>query len=122
MATQKDLLKTAILSGAVDGMKVTGDFVDVSVPKTLTSSGTTAIAPVTGYCGLRTKSTKSVNSGGHPWLELSSKGVSMNINCSWFFDGGTSVAIPVVKGATVNVFGSEADVDFLRFFKVIGGG
>ena len=122
MATKKDLLKTAILSGAVEGVKMTGGFVDVSVPKTLTSTGTVAIAPITGYCGLRTVSTKSVSSGGYPWLSIESQGAGTNINCSWFSGGGTLVTIPVVKGAAVNVCGAEAEVDFLRFFKVIGGG
>lgn len=122
MATQKDLLKTAILTGAVEGMKVTGGFVDVSVPKTLTQAGAQVTAPVTGYCGLRTISTRGSIEGGYPWLSLESQGVSSNINCSWFSGGGTFSAIPVVKGAFVNIAGSEAEVDFLRFFKVIGGG
>ena len=122
MATQKDLLRTAILTGAVEGMKVTGDFVDVSVPKTLTQAGAQVTAPVTGYCGLRTISTRGLIAGGYPWHSLESQGVSSNINCSWFSGGGTFSAIPVVKGAFVNIAGSEAEVDFLRFFKVIGGG
>lgn len=122
MATQKDLLKTVILKGAVEGTKVTGDYVDVAVPKTLTPAGAQVTAPVTGYCELRTKSTNGLDSGGRPWLSLESLGVTSNINCSWFFDGGTASAIPVVKGAVVNISGSEAKVDFLRFFKVIGGG
>lgn len=122
MATQKDLLKTAILAGAVEGMKVTGDFVDVSVPRTLTQAGAQVTAPVTGYCGLRTLSTRGSIEGGYPWLSLESQGVSSNINCSWFSGGGTFTAIPVVKGAFVNIAGSEAEVDFLRFFRVIGGG
>lgn len=122
MATQKDLLKTAILTGAVEGMKVTGGFVDVSVPKTLTQAGAQVTAPVTGYCGLRTISTRGSIEGGYPWLSLESQGVSSNINCSWFSGGGTFSVIPVVKGAFVNIAGSEAEVDFLRFFKVIGGG
>lgn len=122
MATQKDLLRTAILSGAAEGMSTSGELVTVSTPSSLPSGGFSTVSPIRGYCGVRVLSTRGSKDGGSPWLAIKTKAVEENINASWFTGGGAFTTIPVSKGQIVTVTGAEIKMDVLRFIKVIVGG
>lgn len=122
MATQKDLLRTAILSGAVEGMSVSEEVIDLNVSATLPEHGLHVTSPITGYCAIRVISTKGANQGGTPWFSLEHLRGTENFNGSWFATGGVATITPVTKGHEVRVFGMDITIDSLRFIKVIGGG
>lgn len=66
MATQKDLLKTVILTGAVEGMSMSEGVIDVAVPTEIPERGFSVPSPITGYCAIRVITTKGANQGGAP--------------------------------------------------------
>lgn len=121
MATLKDLLRYAMLSGAAEGMSTSGEFVTVSTPSSLPSGGFSTVSPIKGYCGVRVVSTRGSKDGGSPWLAIKTKAVEENINASWFTGGGVFTTVPVSKGQIVHVTGAEIKMDEMRFIKVIGG-
>lgn len=122
MATQKDLLKTAILTGAVEGMSMSEGVIDVAVPTEIPERGFSVPSPITGYCAIRVITTKGPNQGGAPWFSLEHLRGTENFNGSWFATGGVATITPVTKGHEVRVFCMDATIDSLRFIKVIGGG
>lgn len=122
MATQKDLLRTAILSGAVEGMSMSEGVIDVAVPTEIPERGFSVPSPITGYCAIRVITTKGANQGGAPWFSLEHLRGTENLNGSWFATGGAATITPVTKGHEVRVFGMDITIDSLRFIKVIGGG
>ena len=122
MATQKDLLKTAILTGAVEGMSMSEGVIDVAVPTEIPERGFSVPSPITGYCAIRVITTKGANQGGAPWFSLEHLRGTENFNGSWFATGGVATITPVTKGHEVRVFGMDITIDSLRFIKVIGGG
>lgn len=122
MATQKDLLRTAILSGAVEGMSMSEGVIDVAVPTEIPERGFSVPSPITGYCAIRVLTTKGANQGGAPWFSLEHLRGTENLNGSWFATGGVATITPVTKGHEVRVFGMDITIDSLRFIKVIGGG
>lgn len=122
MATQKDLLRTAILSGAVEGMSMSEGVIDVAVPTEIPERGFSVPSPITGYCAIRVITTKGANQGGNPWFSLEHLRGIENFNGSWFATGGVATITPVTKGHEVRVFGMDITIDSLRFIKVIGGG
>lgn len=122
MATQKDLFRAAVLSGAVEGMSVSEEVIDLNVSATLPEHGLHVTSPITGYCAIRVISTKGVNQGGTPWFSLEHLRGTENFNGSWFATGGVATITPVTKGHEVRVFGMDIMIDSLRFIKVIGGG
>ena len=122
MATQKDLLRTAILSGAVEGMSMSEGVIDVAVPTEIPERGFSVPSPITGYCAIRVITTKGANQGGAPWFSLEHLRGTENLNGSWFATGGVATITPVTKGHEVRVFGMDITIDSLRFIKVIGGG
>lgn len=122
MATQKDLLRAAVLSGAVEGMSVSEEVIDLNVSATLPEHGLHVTSPITGYCAIRVISTKGANQGGTPWFSLEHLRGTENFNGSWFATGGVATITPVTKGHEVRVFGMDITIDSLRFIKVIGGG
>ena len=122
MATQKDLLRTAILSGAVEGMSMSEGVIDVAVPTEIPERGFSVPSPITGYCAIRVITTKGANQGGAPWFSLEHLRGTENFNGSWFATGGVATITPVTKGHEVRVFGMDITIDSLRFIKVIGGG
>ena len=121
MATQKDLLRTAILSGAVEGMSMSEGVIDVAVPTEIPERGFSVPSPITGYCAIRVITTKGANQGGTPWFSLEHLRGTENFNGSWFATGGVATITPVTKGHEVRVFGMDITIDSLRFIKVIGG-
>lgn len=122
MATQKDLLRAAVLSGAVEGMSVSEEVIDLNVSATLPEHGLHVTSPITGYCAIRVISTKGANQGGTPWFSLEHLRGTENFNGSWFATGGVATITPVTKGHEVRVFGMDITIGSLRFIKVIGGG
>ena len=122
MATQKDLLRTAILSGAVEGMSMSEGVIDVAVPTEIPERGFSVPSPITGYCAIRVITTKGANLGGTPWVVVEHLRGQENFNGSWFSTGGASAITPVTKGHEVRITTMDATVDYLRFIKVIGGG
>lgn len=122
MATQKDLFRAAVLSGAVEGMSVSEEVIDLNVSATLPEHGLHVTSPITGYCAIRVISTKGANQGGTPWFSLEHLRGTENFNGSWFATGGVATITPVTKGHEVRVFGMDITIDSLRFIKVIGGG
>ena len=122
MATQKDLLRTAILSGAVKGMSVSEEVIDVNVSATIPERGLSVPSPITGYCAIRVLSTKGASIGGTPWFSLEHLRGIENFNGSWFSSGGVATITPVTKGHEIRIFGSDVEMSYLRFIKVIGGG
>lgn len=121
MATQKDLLRTAILSGAVEGMSMSEGVIDVAVPTEIPERGFSVPSPITGYCAIRVITTKGANQGGTPWFSLEHLRGTENLNGSWFATGGVATITPVTKGHEVRVFGMDITIDSLRFIKVIVG-
>lgn len=122
MATQKDLLRTAILSGAVEGMSMSEGVIDVAVPTEIPERGFSVPSPITGYCAIRVITTKGANLGGTPWVVVEHLRGQENFNGSWFSTGGASAITPVTKGHEVRITTMDVTVDYLRFIKVIGGG
>lgn len=122
MATQKDLLKTAILTGAVEGMSMSEGVIDVAVPTEIPERGFSVPSPITGYCAIRVITTKGANQGGAPWFSLEHLRGTENFNGSWFATGGVATITPVTKGHEVRIVTMDATVNYLRFIKVIGGG
>ena len=122
MATQKDLLRTAILSGAVEGMSMSEGVIDVAVPTEIPERGFSVPSPITGYCAIRVITTKGANQGGAPWFSLEHLRGTENFNGSWFATGGVATITPVTKGHEVRIATMDATVNYLRFIKVIGGG
>lgn len=120
MATQKDLLRTAILSGAVEGMSMSEGVIDVAVPTEIPERGFSVPSPITGYCAIRVITTKGANQGGTPWFSLEHLRGTENLNGSWFATGGVATITPVTKGHEVRVFCMDITIDSLRFIKVIG--
>lgn len=122
MATQKDLLKTAILTGAVEGMSMSEGVIDVAVPTEIPERGFSVPSPITGYCAIRVITTKGANQGGAPWFSLEHLRGTENFNGSWFATGGVATITPVTKGHEVRIATMDVTVNYLRFIKVIGGG
>lgn len=122
MATQKDLLRTAILSGAVEGMSMSEGVIDVAVPTEIPERGFSVPSPITGYCAIRVITTKGANQGGTPWFSLEHLRGTENFNGSWFATGGVATITPVTKGHEVRIATMDVTVNYLRFIKVIGGG
>lgn len=104
MATQKDLLRTAILSGAVEGMSMSEGVIDVAVPTEIPERGFSVPSPITGYCAIRVITTKGANLGGTPWAVVEHLRGQENFNGSWFSTGGASAITPVTKGHEVRIW------------------
>ena len=123
MATQKDLLKTAILSGAVQATRVkANDFVDVSVDGDNYSSGEqTFISPFDGYFSISV-SDADVSNRQYMGVKIHADGVEQSATVN---DSGLSYAchVPVKKGSSVKIASrGSSKVWWAHFVKVIGGG
>lgn len=123
MATQKDLLKTAILSGAVQATRVkANDFVDVSVDGDNYSSGEqTFISPFDGYFSISV-SDADVSNRQYMGVKIHADGVEQSATAN---DSGLSYAchVPVKKGSSVKIASrGSSKVWWAHFVKVIGGG
>lgn len=122
MATQKDLLKTVILKGAVQATRVkANDVVDVSVAGDNYSSGEqTIISPVDGYFSMAVSDTEGSNRQ-YMGLKVHADGVEQSATVN---DSGLSYAchVPVKKGSSVRISTrGSSKVWWAHFVKVIGG-
>lgn len=123
MATQKDLLKTAILTGAVQATRVkANDFVDVSVAGDNYGSGEqTFISPVDGYFSISVSDAEGSNRQ-YMGVKVHADGVEQSATAN---DSGLSYAchVPVKKGSSVKIASrGSSKVWWAHFVKVIGGG
>ena len=123
MATQKDLLRTAILSGAVQATRVkANDFVDVSVAGDNYGSGEqTFISPVDGYFSISVSDAEGSNRQ-YMGVKVHADGVEQSATVN---DSGLSYAchVPVKKGSSVKIASrGSSKVWWAHFIKVIGGG
>ena len=123
MATQKDLLKTAIVSGAVQATRViTNDYIDVSVSSDNYSTGQqTIVSPVDGYFSMAVSDTDGSNRQ-YMGLKIHADGVEQSATVN---DSGLSYAchVPVKKGSNVTILTrGSSKVWWAHFIKVIGGG
>ena len=123
MATQKDLLKTAILTGAVQATRVkANDFVDVSVAGDNYGSGEqTFISPVDGYFSIAVSDAEGSNRQ-YMGVKVHADGVEQSATVN---DSGLSYAchVPVKKGSSVKIASrGSSKVWWAHFVKVIGGG
>lgn len=123
MATMKDLLKTAILTGAVQATRVkANDVVDVSVAGDNYSSGEqTIISPVDGYFSMAVSDTEGSNRQ-YMGLKVHADGVEQSATVN---DSGLSYSchVPVKKGSSVRIRSrGSSKVWWAHFVKVIGGG
>lgn len=123
MATQKDLLKTAILTGAVQATRVkANDFVDVSVAGDNYGSGEqTFISPVDGYFSISVSDAEGSNRQ-YMGVKVHADGVEQSATVN---DSGLSYAchVPVKKGSSVKIASrGSSKVWWAHFVKVIGGG
>lgn len=123
MATQKDLLRTAILSGAVQATRVkANDFVDVSVAGDNYGSGEqTFISPVDGYFSISVSDAEGSNRQ-YMGVKVHADGVEQSATVN---DSGLSYAchVPVKKGSSVKIASrGSSKVWWAHFVKVIGGG
>lgn len=122
MATQKDLLKTAILTGAVQATRVkANDFVDVSVAGDNYGSGEqTFISPVDGYFSISVSDAEGSNRQ-YMGVKVHADGVEQSATVN---DSGLSYAchVPVKKGSSVKIASrGSSKVWWAHFVKVIGG-
>ena len=123
MATQKDLLKTAIVSGAVQATRViTNDYIDVSVSSDNYSTGQqTIVSPVDGYFSMAVSDTDGSNQQ-YMGLKIHADGIEQSATVN---DSGLSYAchVPVKKGSNVTILTrGSSKVWWAHFIKVIGGG
>lgn len=123
MATQKDLLRTAILTGAVQATRVkANDFVDVSVAGDNYGSGEqTFISPVDGYFSISVSDAEGSNRQ-YMGVKVHADGVEQSATVN---DSGLSYAchVPVKKGSSVKIASrGSSKVWWAHFVKVIGGG
>lgn len=123
MATQKDLLKTAIVSGAVQATRViTNDYIDVSVSSDNYSTGQqTIVSPVDGYFSMAVSDTDGSNRQ-YMGLKIHADGVEQSATVN---DSGLSYAchVPVKKGSNVTILTrGSSKVWWAHFIKVIVGG
>lgn len=123
MATQKDLLKTVILTGAVQATRVkANDVVDVSVAgDNHSSGGQTIISPVDGYFSMSVSDTEGSNRR-YMGLKVHTDGVEQSATVN---DSGLSYSchVPVKKGSSVSISSrGSSKVWWAHFVKVIGGG
>lgn len=123
MATQKDLLRTAILTGAVQATRVkANDFIDVSVAGDNYSSGEqTFISPVDGYFSIAVSDAEGSNRQ-YMGVKVHADGVEQSATVN---DSGLSYAchVPVKKGSSVKIASrGSSKVWWAHFIKVIGGG
>lgn len=123
MATQKDLLRTAILTGAVQATRVkANDFIDVSVAGDNYSSGEqTFISPVDGYFSISVSDAEGSNRQ-YMGVKVHADGVEQSATVN---DSGLSYAchVPVKKGSSVKIASrGSSKVWWAHFVKVIGGG
>lgn len=123
MATQKDLLRTAILTGAAQATRVkANDFIDVSVAGDNYSSGEqTFISPVDGYFSISVSDAEGSNRQ-YMGVKVHADGVEQSATVN---DSGLSYAchVPVKKGSSVKIASrGSSKVWWAHFVKVIGGG
>ena len=123
MATQKDLHRTAILTGAVQATRVkANDFIDVSVAGDNYSSGEqTFISPVDGYFSISVSDAEGSNRQ-YMGVKVHADGVEQSATVN---DSGLSYAchVPVKKGSSVKIASrGSSKVWWAHFIKVIGGG
>lgn len=123
MATQKDLHRTAILTGAVQATRVkANDFIDVSVAGDNYSSGEqTFISPVDGYFSIAVSDAEGSNRQ-YMGVKVHADGVEQSATVN---DSGLSYAchVPVKKGSSVKIASrGSSKVWWAHFVKVIGGG
>lgn len=123
MATQKDLLKTVILTGAAQATRVkANDFIDVSVAGDNYSSGEqTFISPVDGYFSISVSDAEGSNRQ-YMGVKVHADGVEQSATVN---DSGLSYAchVPVKKGSSVKIASrGSSKVWWAHFVKVIGGG
>lgn len=123
MATQKDLFRTAILTGAVQATRVkANDFIDVSVAGDNYSSGEqTFISPVDGYFSISVSDAEGSNRQ-YMGVKVHADGVEQSATVN---DSGLSYAchVPVKKGSSVKIASrGSSKVWWAHFVKVIGGG
>lgn len=122
MATQKDLLRTAILSGAVQANRVGGGEIDVSVSgDNYSSGGQTLVSPVDGYFSMSV-SDSAGEDRRYMGLRINADGVEQTTVAN---DGvmGYACHLPVKKGSSVTVTSrGSSKVWWAHFVKVIGGG
>ena len=123
MATQKDLLKTAIVFGAVRATRVnTNDYVAVSVAGDNYSSGEqTFISPVDGYFSISVSDAEGSNRQ-YMGVKVHADGVEQSATVN---DSGLSYAchVPVKKGSNVTILSrGSSKVWWAHFVKVIGVG
>ena len=123
MATQKDLHRTAILTGAVQATRVkANDFIDVSVAGDNYSSGEqTFISPVDGYFSIAVSDAEGSNRQ-YMGVKVHADGVEQSATVN---DSGLSYAchVPVKKGSSVKIASrGSSKVWWAHFIKVIGGG
>lgn len=123
MATVKDLLKTAILTGAVQATRVkANDVVEVSVDgDNYTSGEQTIISPVDGYFSMAVSDTEG-SDRKYMGLKVHADGVeqSATVNDS---ELSYSCHVPVKKGSSVRIRSrGSSKVWWAHFVKVIGGG
>ncbi len=123
MATQKDLLRTAILTGAVQATRVkANDFIDVSVAGDNYGSGEqTFISPVDGYFSISVSDAEGSNRQ-YMGVKVHADGVEQSATVN---DSGLSYAchVPVKKGSSVKIASrGSSKVWWAHFVKVIGGG
>ena len=122
MATQKDLLKTAILTGAVQATRTGGVDINVSVAGDNYSSGEQVIiSPVDGYFSMAVSDTEGSNRQ-YMGLKVHADGIEQSTTVN---DSGLSYAchVPVKRGSSVRISSrGSSKVWWAHFVKVIGGG
>lgn len=118
MASKKDYLRAAILSGGATGASPSGQSVSISSKNTVADWDTICsfVASNCGYVSIRARSSTST---GMATIESTSSYSGM----SWAFDGlDFGFYVPVKKGETVSVQGGSLNEIRVTLVKLIGGG
>lgn len=121
MATVKDLLKTAILTGAVQATRVKANDVVEVAGDNYSSGGQTIISPVDGYFSMSVSDMEESNRH-YMGLKVNADGIEQSTAVN---DSGLSYAchVPVKRGSSVSISSrGSSTVWWARFVKVIGGG
>ena len=85
---------------------------------TMQLDGDNVVAPSSGYFTIRFKAITAMSS----WLGASFGGINLLTNGSFFQDGSTEIMFPVRKGYRVVITSYQADVEYIHFHKLVGGG
>ena len=85
---------------------------------TMQLDGDHVVAPSSGYFAIRFKSITAMTS----WIGASFGGINLLTNGSFFKDGSTEFMFPVRKGYLVVLTSYQADVEYIHFHKLVGGG